>query len=615
MPFGYAGQILKLDLSANLTALVPTAYYSQEWIGGRGIGAKIYWDEVSPGISSFDAENQLIFTTGPLAGFPGLAGSRVNICGKSPNVKPEGFSYASLGGSWGVGLKRAGFDGIAIRGKSETPVYVFLKDGRIEIKNASHLWGKSPQETSQILKNEHGNSIKTLAIGLAGENLVKYATVVADDGSSASSGFGAVLGAKKLKAIVVSGNNGFAAAQPELLRESQDYIRRITQDRTITPPNFVLPLKRNACYGCISGCLRTETGEGMKSMCQASGFYAGPAMGYYKKPTETPAAAYRLCNTYGLDTMVLEPIIVWLSRCQQEGVLTDENTNLPLSKYGSLEFIESLVKNISLLTGFGYVLAQGITRAAEILGKGTQELIGDLIFPPTEEIYVYDPRMYVTTGLFYATEPKRPITQLHEIAMPMLHWHAWLQGLENAYFSTDTLNKVAREFWGSEAAADFSTYEGKALAAKIIQDRQCAYECLTLCNYSWPIAHVRHSDHMGDSLIESQILSAITGKSIEKDKLYQIGERVFNCQRAILVREGWLNQRSDNLPEFNYDLPLQFAAYKPECRFNPDFLLPGQGGKVISKKGAVIERARFSKMKEEYYSLRGWDANTISQTI
>ncbi|MFH1625713.1 MAG: aldehyde ferredoxin oxidoreductase N-terminal domain-containing protein, partial [Pseudomonadota bacterium] len=178
---GYAGKILKVDLSTGKINYVPTAYYADKFIGGRGIATKIYWDEVPPNTKAFDAENMLIFVTGPLAGFPSLAGSRLQICGKSPATTPELFCYADIGGSWGAELKFSGRDGIVIQGKSDKPVYLFLQDDTVEIKDASSLWGKNSVETREILKKELGNSVKVLSAGIAGENMVPFATVLSED--------------------------------------------------------------------------------------------------------------------------------------------------------------------------------------------------------------------------------------------------------------------------------------------------------------------------------------------------------------------------------------------------------------------------------------------------
>ena len=613
--FGYAGKILQVDLdSGNITCL-ETNNFSDRFLGGRGIGAKIYWDRVSPDVGASDAKNPLIFATGPLAGFTGLAGSRLQICGKSQATTPEGFCYSNIGGRWGTELKFAGYDALIITGKSDQPIYLLINDNVVEIRNAGTVWGKDSVETREILKGELGASAKVLAVGAAGENSVSFATILAEDDASSSGGFAAVMGSKKLKAIVVKGSGKVEAANPQRLREVAQHIRELAKDRMITPPTlFPPPKKRHACYGCIAGCLRmifeASNGEKGKFMCQASAFYKGPAREYYKQPTEVPFHATRLCDKYGLDTMVLGPMLIWLSRCSKAGILTDGNTNLPISKFGSLEFIESLVKKISLREGFGSILADGMIQAADSIGNGSSQLIGDLIFPKTGQTYIYDPRMYVTAGIFYATEPRQPIQHLHEIAMLMMHWAEWYRGAENDYVSTEVVRAIARRFWGSEAAADFSTYEGKALAAKKIQDRQYAKECLILCDYAWPIAHVKNlPDHIGDPTLESQILSAIIGKDIEEEEeLYGIGERVFNLQRAILIREGRSGREADSLPDFTFTMPLQTQTNNPQC------LLPAKGEKVITRKNEVLDRDKFENMKSEYYSLRGWDSATGLQT-
>ena len=618
--FGYTGKILVTDLSSGSITHLPTDYYADRFIGGRGIAAKIYWDEVSPDIKALDAENPLIFTTGPLAGFTGLAGSRLQICGKSPATTPELFCYANLGGSWGAELKSAGYDGIMIQGKSDKPVYLFIQDSKAEIRDASRLWGKDSVETRECLKRELGSSVKVLSAGIAGENIVPFATVLAEDDSAGASGFAAVMGSKKLKALVARGgiSGKIVAANPEKLRELTEYIRKLVKGRRITPPAlkeapFPTKKKRSACYGCIAGCLRTvfeaSNGDKGKFMCQQSACYMDASMQYYKEWTEVPFFASRLCDRYGLDTMVIEPLIYWLHRCGQAGIINDEKIGIPISKYGSLEFIESVIKKVSLREGFGDVLAQGIFKAADFVGHGAEELIGDLAFPRTGEEWVYDPRMFITTGIFYAMEPKRPIQHLHEISWPIAQWVAWKNGAENAYVATDVVHMIAKKFWGSEVAADFSTYEGKALAAKKIQDRQYVKESLILCDYSWPIAHVRNSeDHQGDSAIESKIFSAVTGQEVDEEELYMLGERIFNLQRAILAREGHSGKKEDTLPEFSYKIPLQHTEHNPEC------LVPGKDGNAITRKGAVVDKDKFETMKDEYYLLRGWDVTTGFQT-
>lgn len=613
--FGYTGKILRVDLSSGKTATVATGEYADRFLGGRGIAAKIYWDEVSPQVKALDPENRLIFATGPMAGFPAIGGSRWQICGKSPLAITEHCNYANLGGSWGVHLKFAGYDALVIEGKSDKPVYLKISDGTALIEDASALWGKGSREAHQSLKEQLRSSFRIVTIGPAEENMVSMATLLADNDACGSGGLGAVMGSKKLKAIAVRGSGRVIAASPEKLSELIRRFRKLREGADdVSTHSLVGPrLKSDVCYGCIGGCMRAvyqaETGGKGKFMCQAATFYDELAHKYYGRGTEVPFYATKLCDEYGMSTKSLSPMIEWLSRCYKAGILTEENTGIPLSKVGSFEFIETLVRKISFQEGLGNILAQGTLRAAEALGQGAKELLGDNIYKSGEPS-TYCPRLYITTGLLYATEPaKQPIQQLHEIDMLLRKWVKWAEGEKDAYLSSDVVRAIAQKFWGSEIAADFSTYEGKALAAKKIQDRQYAKECLILCDFLWPLTSVASSeDHLGDSTLESQILSAITGKNIDEEGLYTIGERVFNLQRAIFVREGHKGRQSDFLMDFCYSVPLGTQRANPEC------LVPGKAGEVISRKGAVVDREKFEALKDKYYQFRGWDIASGLQT-
>ncbi len=613
--FGYAGKILRVDLSSRSTTAILTIDYADRFLGGRGIAAKIYWDEVSPHIKAFDPENRLIFVTGPLAGIPRLAGSRWQICGKSPATTPEHFCYSNLGGSWGAHLKFAGYDGIVIQGKSEKPVYIFLHDGIAEIRDASSLWGKGSVEVRETLKGELGSTTKVVATGPAGDKMVTLATLLADNDSTGSSGFGAVMGSKKLKAIAVGGSKKVTVANQERLSELTQYILElkggVAEDQRGSDASS--KKKGELCWGCIRGCQRgtyqAADGKRAKFMCQSARFYEPWARGYYGMSNDVPFWATKLCDDYGLDTQAIEPMLIWLSRCGKAGILTDESTGIPISKLGSLEFIETLVKKTSLRDGFGDILAQGTIRAAELVGRGAVEQIANYRFKAGQTL-AYGPTMFIATGLLYMVEPRQPIQELHEISSLVVSWLKWVKRGEHAYLSSYVIRSIAKKFWGSELAADFSTYEGKALAAKRIQDRQYAKESLILCDFSWPITQVRYSeDHVGDPSIESAVVSAVTGAEVDEYGLYRMGERVFNLQRAILAREGHTGRESDILPEPCYTTPLESDVRNPEC------LVPGEEGEVLSKKGATVDREKFEKLKDEYYELRGWDMATGLQTM
>ncbi|MCK4399807.1 hypothetical protein KAV46_02380, partial [Candidatus Bathyarchaeota archaeon] len=278
---------------------------------------------------------------------------------------------------------------------------------------------------------------------------------------------------------------------------------------------------------------------------------------------------------------------------------------LPLSKIGSAEFIEELTRKIAYREDFGDLLARGTIRAARSIGGRAEELISYSVLTRANELRDYDPRLILHNALLYATEPRRPIQQLHEASTTLLRWFGWHNGNEGAFLSGEALRKLAETFWGSAAAADYSTYEGKALAARKIQDRWHALESLVLCDLYWPIiCSGNTADRQGDPTMESQVLSAITGKDIDEAGLNRIGERIFNLKRAILMRQGWGGRGGDSLLDYLHDEPLQYLRFNRECT------VLGRDGEAASRKGAVVERAEFEKMKDEYYALRGWDQKT-----
>jgi len=317
--------------------------------------------------------------------------------------------------------------------------------------------------------------------------------------------------------------------------------------------------------------------------------------------------ATKLCDSYGLDAVAIDLMISWLHLCHQAGILTDESTGIPISKLGSAEFIETLTRKIALREGFGDLLAQGTHRAAEVLGPAAKKQVGLAGHLAEPGYHPYGPRLYNTNALLYAMEPRMPIQQVHEIGLVMAKWSAGTRGL--TLINSDVVKTVAKKFWGGELAADFTTWEGKALATKRIQDREFVEASLILCNFLWPITDCDPSpDKVGDPGLESRILAAVLGNGIGEEQLYRTGERIFNLQRAILVREGHCGRQFDTLPDHFFNLPVKYDQANADC------VVPGKGGEVVSRKGAVVDRSEFEKTKDEYYRLRGWDVATGLQT-
>ena len=260
--FGYAGNILRADLSSGSYSALSTLDYADRFVGGRGIAAKLYWDEVPSDVRALDPENALIFAIGPMTGIPVIGGSRWHVCGKSPATYPEHLSHCNLGGDWAVRLRSSGYDALLVRGKAERPVYLLVHDGSCELRDASALWGKGAIETKAILKQELGNSVSIVAIGPAGENRATMATLLADNDASGAGGMGAVMGSKNLKAIAIMGaRKKSEAARPEALKELTQYFRRIAREPVTSAGNMVLRIMgpethKSPCYGCLGRCLR-----------------------------------------------------------------------------------------------------------------------------------------------------------------------------------------------------------------------------------------------------------------------------------------------------------------------------------------------------------------------
>ncbi len=614
--YGYAGKILVIDLSRGSSHELPTSDYAEKFIGGRGFAVKLFSELVPPGIAAYDPGNCLICATGPVTGFFGLAGCRWIMCGKSPSRQPEMFSYGNLGGKWGSSLKYAGYDALAVTGKSEQPVYLYIHDGKVETRNGSHLWGLTTFDTQEKLSGELGNSVSILTIGPAAENLVVFATALADRGASASGGMGSIMGSKNLKAIVVAGDTRPEAADTDTLKEISDYVKSIRASTFNAPSPWAIPgvTVTENCFGCGIGCsrqsYRTEDGRQYKSFCQAGTIYGMEAMKFYGERNDVPLLATRLCDAYGLDTSVTQPLITWLIECFREGIISEDETGLPFSLVGSSEFIESFFHCISSREGFGDVLARGTLSAAETLGDKALGLVRKYLAARTNEGRDYDPRLILTTALLLATEPRKPVSQLHGISgNTLISWCTWQRDSTEGFLTTDDLRTLAERFWGGEKAVDFSTYDGKALAAKKVQDRAYGQESLILCDVHWPMqvtAENAPEGHAGDPSLESRLYSAITGSKTTEEELYFAGERIFNLQRAVLLQDGWDGRNDDTVLDYYFTEPLK----KGDVFFSPDGIIPGSGGKLISRLGSALDRDGYNKMLDEYYQLRGWDSDS-----
>jgi aldehyde:ferredoxin oxidoreductase len=617
--YGWTGKILRIDLTSGEKEFLSTQNLAETFIGGRGFTAKIYWSEVSPSLDALSPESPLIIMTGPLAGTPALAGSRWFISGKSPLLYPDQYGLGSVGGGLGAELKAAGYDGIVISGRAPKPCYLSISDSTVVIKDAQGLWGLETYETLQKIRSAEGEKVQTACIGPAGENRVRVALAMSENGACGGSGFGAVMGSKNLKAIAVKGTGTVKTAHPEMLKQINKEIHSLIKGKILMDPSLegIELIRRSPCRGCPGVCPRGlykhRSGiEEIRKNCQSAYVYFSLDRKYHGgELTDASFLATTLCNRYGLCTQEMGNILRWLDKCVQKGIFTDEETGLPVSKMGSLEFIEALVQKMVSRQDFGDVLAEGTIRAARMAGKGSEKLLEGTVTRSGFNSNAYNPRYFITNAVFYATESTSTMNQLHEVCFPMIRWVIWYatDGASSP-FSTEVMRKIAKRFWKNERAVDFSTYDGKAEVAFIIQNREYAKGNLVGCDFLYPLLTPDGTeDHVGDPTLESRILSAVTGMSIDEEAYYRTGERIFNLQRAIQGREGRVGRKDDKLDEFNFSEPLEIEEGFLGI-FNPEFMLPGPGGELISRKGCVVERDKFEKMMDEYYVLRGWDVKT-----
>lgn len=619
--YGWTGKIAKIDLTERKVSYLDTDQYSERFIGGLGIGEKIYWDESSPETEAFDPANPLILMTGPLCATTAPGAPRLVVCGKSPATYPERFVNASIAGFFPAELKKAGYDGIVLQGKTDKPVYVIIDDGTVKIRDAAHLWGLTNSNVRQRIQDELGGNPEIMSIGPGAENGSRIGTLLIDRAGCASMGFGSLMGSKNIKAIVVSGSGKIVVANPDEVKRIRKKLKSMTGPGShhIFGTPYPVPgneiVKKVHCHGCPQGCMRTlqrrVSGiEGIRK-CQTGTYYAKWDIQLHGKITDVTFLATDLANDYSLCIQELIFLLLWLERCAEKSILSDQKTSLPLSQMGSLEFLEALIEKITLRESFGQVLAEGALRAAEIVGPESRDIVRDFLNQTGRPPRAYGPKTFIISAPVYAIEQRPTVTTLHEICHPLTKWALWyITKGKNNYVSTDVLRKIAERFWGGREAVDFSTYEGKALAAKIIQNREYGKECLVLCDFVWPVLDdASTEDHVGDPTLESQLLSAVIGRDIDEQELYRIGERVFTLNRAIQLRDGRNGRENDILDETCFieraDPPADIFDMN-----NPELYLPGTGDEIISRKGKAVDRQKFKKLMDEYYELRGWDIQT-----
>ncbi len=612
LSYGWCGKILKVDLSSGVITKIDTQPYADRFLGGRGIATRLYWENVPAAAKAFDPENHLIFMTGPITATGAQGASRFSIIGKSPMLMPEGFCYGNMGGYWGASLKRAGFDGLMVSGKAERPVYLFISDGNATIEDASGIHLEGVKQVEEYLRQTHGKKTHFITTGPAGMNLCRNANLMTDNEGSATGGFGAILGAKNLKAIAVIGTQSPRVSDPVALKELNQFTIKLNKRDTSFnpyPPDQISRKGKASCFQCGLDCVmrstyKTQSNREVVRKCQAMFVYFPWVMGRQGEPAETALNATGLCNDLSICTMEMANIIQWISAGYKAGYLNDAQTGLEIDKLGTWQFFEDLCDMIAYRKGFGNLLAEGLLRAGETLGEEAKNLFANEVAGVGDGA-TYSAREYLMNGLLYAFEPRQPIAMLHEVSRTIGMWVMNLQYPGSTPVSADVYRAAAAKFWGHEKAWDLNTHEGKAMAATRIIDRTYVKDSLGLCDSCWPLMFSHHTDdNVGDSTLEVRTFNAVTGKEIDEDALLKIGEIIFNQQRAILLREGWNPRKDDTIADFNFTDPVQSVF------MNDEVLIPGEGTVVLNRKGQVLDREVFEEMRDEFYRLRGWDPET-----
>ena len=552
---GYFGKFLKVDLTQNKIEDLPLSDYDlRQYVGGSTLAAKIIYDFVKPGMDPTAPENPLVFATGPFTGSNVPMVSRAAICGISPATGLWG--EATTGGKFPMRLKGTGYDGILITGKADKPVYLYVKDGNAEIRDASHLWGSGDiYETQEKIKEEVDDKSSTACIGSAGENQINYSNIMNDEGRAAGRcGLGALMGLKNLKAVVVSGNQKADLADSEKLKsiisEARDCIKSNANTgayrlygtnfymdiamrlgdvptkyftKSIFPASKVHgPAFRNrytmssyACSGCPIGCGRIiknftddiKQVDGPEYETVAS---FGPLCMNFD--LDSVVMANHLCNRHGLDTISLGVCIAFAMYLYEKGILTKEKAGMEI-KWGDKEAILKLIDLVIRQEGIGKLLSKGVKLMAEELGVDPEEAahVKGLEFP------MHDPRAYQGAALSYAVGPRGACH------------------LKGGFYSFDAPGtEVGLELGITFTDKNDPSQKG-ALTAKIL--RFCElYNSFTLCQFS-PIPA---------SMI-ANILSAVTGNDFKTMDLLTFGERSLNLKRAINNMLG-VTRKDDRLP-------------------------------------------------------------------
>ncbi|MFC2059739.1 aldehyde ferredoxin oxidoreductase family protein [Chloroflexota bacterium] len=594
---GYTGKIVRAHLT---TGEISYEYLDEDtarkYIGGAGLAARILWNETAPDTEPLSPESPLVFMTGPLTGSIVPSSSRYTLAGLSPLTGIWGEAHS--GGNWADELKHAGFDGIVVTGESRQPVYLWLQDGRAEIRNAGHLWGKDTYEVAELIKEETDQKASTACIGPAGEKLVRIACVMNDGRlgrTAARCGLGALMGAKKLKAIAVRGTLPISFYDEDELKESVNRIyalHPVRKEEVVLEEHVDLlkrflsvgggPVKnwlegtfdagyklaeetRKAkplhCRHCLWSDAESKlTRDGERHMVWEA--WAPLGTSCLIDNAEALQQAYSLCNKYGVDTISTGGVISFAMECFEKGLITKDDTDGIELTWGNHEAMVEMVRKIGEREGFGELLGDGVRRAAERIGGIAAEYA---MHVKGLELPAHDPRASMGRAVTYATGS---IGAGHMEAHGAPGTENYLEGLKDLSVPVPDL--------GYSVKLNRFAFEGKGTLTAKMQDFSCMINSAVVCIFLVPKVPPSHF---------VELLNRATGWDMDLSEFMMTGERIFNLKRMFNVRRG-ISRKDDTLP--------------------PRILTHKRGS-----GGAADSLPFLGLMLNEYYLYRGWSEEGI----
>jgi aldehyde:ferredoxin oxidoreductase len=604
----WAGRILYVDLTSHQVRTEPLdETLRRQFVGGRGINARLLFDLYDPGTDAYDPANPLLFGTGPLVGTVAPSGGRFNVTTRSP------LGYlgdSNCGGHWARELKMAGYDHIVVVGRAEKPVYLWIQDDLVQIRDASHLWGRDAWTTQVLIRQELGDEeVQVVCIGPAGEHLVRFANVRTGIKRSAGrTGTGAVMGSKNLKAIAVRGTRGVRIAHPErFMRAALAASSRIEAFSQV----FGALAPQGGTYGQLL--FRHNDASMMATRHQQSGYWDGadaldarafharyrksmtacsscpvgctpyftiddgPYQGTYGEIEYEAIASFGSCpdvtdreviyraavraDELGLDCDSAGRLIGFAMELYQRGIITDQDVGFSLH-WGDGEAMLKLLEMMATRQGLGNLLAEGEARAGKLIGRGAEAYV--LTMKGVEQ---HEPLRSVVGHALGQSTSTRGADHLRS----------------SLHVERDGSPEEAERMFGTCKAADPLAYEGKAPGVIYYEYHAALADMMETCKFLSPWL----SPHFMNAEVLVELLGTATGIEFGQESLLSAAERVINVERAFIAREG-VRREDDYPPRREFEEPY------------PDGPFEGQ----------VLDRARYDEMLDEYYRLHGWDVET-----